>query len=56
MPLINHSNVDLKKMHFFVLDKSDEDIIDKNAVSSLTKIEDIYDVELLAQKISQLNE
>ena len=56
MPLINHSNVDLEKMHFFVLDKSDEDIIDKNAVNSLTKIEDIYDVELLAQKISQLNE
>ncbi len=55
-PLINNPNVELKKMHFFVLDKSDEEIIDSRDVASVTKIEDIYDVESLAQKIGQINE
>lgn len=55
-PLINKAGIDLKKIHFFVLDKSDENIIDSQSVASVTKIEDIYDVEILAQKINEINE
>ena len=36
--------------------KSDEEIIDENMVGSLTKIDDIYEVNELAEKISIINE
>jgi len=55
-PLISDNSIDLKGIHFFVLNKSDEDIIDKEQVKSLTKIDDIYDVEDLAEKIRKVNE
>tara|TARA_B100001109_G_scaffold98005_1_gene79882 strand:- start:2930 stop:3634 length:705 start_codon:yes stop_codon:yes gene_type:complete len=55
-PLIADSSVDLKKLHFFVLNKSEEDIIDKKMVGSLTKIDDIYEVNELAEKIKKINE
>tara|TARA_B100001063_G_scaffold72230_1_gene66480 strand:- start:13805 stop:14476 length:672 start_codon:yes stop_codon:yes gene_type:complete len=55
-PLINNANVQLKKIHFFVLDKSEEEIINSKDVASITKIEDIYDVESLAQKIGKIDE
>ena len=55
-PLIEDSGVDLKKLHFFVLNKSEEDIIDKKMVGSLTKIDDIYEVNELAEKIKKINE
>jgi len=55
-PLIADSGVDLKKLHFFVLNKSEEDIIDKKMVGSLTKIDDIYEVNELAEKIKKINE
>jgi uroporphyrinogen-III synthase len=55
-PLIRNSDVNLEKVHFFLLDKSDENIIIDKDVASTTKIEDIYDIETLALKISQLNE
>ncbi len=54
-PLINDKNIDLGKLHFFVLNKSEEDIIDRDSVGSLTKIDDIYEVEQLAEKISRIN-
>ena len=54
-PLISDKSLDLKKLHFFVLNKSEEDIIDKKLVGSLTKIDDIYEVEQLAERISRVN-
>ena len=55
-PLIRNPNVNLEKVHFFLLDKSDEKIIIDEDVASTTKIEDIYDIETLALKINQINE
>ena len=55
-PLIRNPDVNLEKVHFFLLDKSDEKIIIDEDVASITKIEDIYDIETLALKISQINE
>ena len=55
-PLLADEDIDLKKLHFFVLNKSDEEIIDENMVGSLTKIDDIYEVNELAEKISIINE
>lgn len=54
-PLIADKSLDLKRLHFFVLNKSEEDIIDKKLVGSLTKIDDIYEVEQLAERISRVN-
>ena len=54
-PLISDNSLDLKKLHFFVLNKSEENIIDSTEVNSLTKIDDIYDVEDLAEKIGKIN-
>ena len=55
-PLIDNPNVDLKKIHFFVLNKSDEEVIDGEDVASITKIEDIYDIDALALKMAQIDE
>ena len=55
-PLIRNPDVNLEKVHFFLLDKSDEKIIIDEDVASITKIEDIYDIETLALKINQINE
>ena len=54
-PLIADKNLDLRKLHFFVLNKSEEDIIDQKLVGSLTKIDDIYEVDKLAVMISKIN-
>jgi uroporphyrinogen-III synthase len=54
-PLINEKEADLKKIHFFILDKSDEQIIDIDDVASITMIEDIYDIETLVNKICAIN-
>ena len=45
----------LKKVHFFILDKSDEQILDRNDVASITMIDDIYDIKTLANKIREIN-
>lgn len=55
-PLIRSPNVNLENAHFFLLDKSDENIIINGDVASITKIEDIYDIETLTSKINQINE
>ena len=55
-PLIRNPDVNLEKVHFFLLDKSDENIIIDEDVASITKIEDIYDIQTLALKINQINE
>ena len=55
-PLIRNPDVNLENVHFFLLDKSDEKIIINEDVASITKIEDIYDIETLALKIDQINE
>ena len=54
-PLINEKKANLKKIHFFILDKSDEQILDRNDVASITMIEDIYDIKTLANKIREIN-
>ncbi len=53
-PLLNE-DLNLNKIHFIVLDKSDEDIIDENCVASLTKIDDIYEIDKLVEKIVSIN-
>ncbi len=53
-PVIDNFASNLKNCHFFVLDKSDEEIIQKDKVRSLTKIIDIYDVDDLTRKIKRL--
>jgi uroporphyrinogen-III synthase len=54
-PLINEKKANLKKVHFFILDKSDEQILDRNDVASITMIDDIYDIKTLANKIREIN-
>ena len=54
-PLISEKKADLKKIHFFILDKSDEQILNKNDVASITMIDDIYDIKTLANKIREIN-
>ena len=54
-PLISEKKADLKKIHFFILDKSDEQILNRNDVASITMIDDIYDIKTLANKISEIN-
>ena len=38
-----------------VLDKSDENIVNENQVKSLTKINDIYDIEALTNALMKIN-
>ena len=54
-PLISEKKADLKKIHFFILDKSDEQILNRNDVASITMIDDIYDIKTLANKICEMN-
>ena len=54
-PLISEKKADLKKIHFFILDKSDEQILNRNDVASITMIDDIYDIKTLANKICEIN-
>ncbi len=54
-PLINEKKADLKNIHFFILDKSDEQILDRKDVASITMIDDIYDIKTLADKIRKIN-
>jgi uroporphyrinogen-III synthase len=54
-PLISEKKADLKKIHFFILDKSDEQILNSNDVASITMIDDIYDIKTLANKIREIN-
>ena len=54
-PLISEKKADLKKIHFFILDKSDEQILNRDDVASITMIDDIYDIKTLANKIRDIN-
>lgn len=54
-PLMSEKKADLKKIHFFILDKSDEQILNRNDVASITMIDDIYDIKTLANKIREIN-
>ena len=54
-PLMSEKKADLKKIHFFILDKSDEQILNRDDVASITMIDDIYDIKTLANKIRQIN-
>ena len=54
-PLISEKKADLKKIHFFILDKSDEQVLNRNDVASITMIDDIYDIKTLANKIREIN-
>ena len=54
-PLISEKKADLKKIHFFILDKSDEQILNRNDVASISMIDDIYDIKTLANKIREIN-
>ena len=55
-PLINSKEVNIKDIHFFVLDKSDENILRREQVASLTKLQDIYDINGIVNKIKGINE
>ena len=55
-PLIGNDNANLKKTHFIVLDKSDEEIIKVEQAASLTKLNDIYDIPNIVEKINKINE
>jgi len=54
-PLMSEKKADLKKIHFFILDKSDEQILNSNDEASITMIDDIYDIKTLANKIREIN-
>lgn len=54
-PLLVDARTSLKELHFMVLDKSDENIVNKNQVKSLTKINDIYDIEALTNALMKIN-
>ena len=54
-PLMSEKKADLKKIHFFILDKSDEQILNRDDVASITMIDDIYDIKTLANKIREIN-
>ena len=54
--MINSKEVNIKDIHFFVLDKSDENILRREQVASLTKLEDIYDINGIVNKIKGINE
>ena len=50
-PLLHDSDLDLDKVHFIVLDKSDEEIKCDKDVASMTKLVDIYDIPDIVEKI-----
>ena len=50
-PLLDDSDLDLDKVHFIVLDKSDEEIKCDKDVASMTKLVDIYDIPDIVEKI-----
>ena len=50
-PLLDDSDLDLDKVHFIVLDKSDEEIKCDKDVASITKLVDIYDIPDIVEKI-----
>lgn len=54
-PIIKESKSLMANCHCFVLDKSDEEIISTKDVLSLSKIDDIYDIEALTKKIIDIN-
>ena len=55
-PLLVDTRTSLKELHFMVLDKSDESIVNKNQVKSLTKINDIYDIAALNNTLMKIND
>ena len=55
-PLMLDGNDNLKKTHFIVLDKSDEEIIKVDQTASLTKLNDIYDIPDIIERIKKINE
>ena len=50
-PLLNNSDINLDRVHFIVLDKSDEEIECDKDVASMTKLVDIYDIPDIVEKI-----
>ncbi len=50
-PLLDKSGINLDRVHFIVLDKSDEEIKCDKDVASMTKLVDIYDIEDIVEKI-----
>ena len=50
-PLLDNSDLNLDKVHFIVLDKSDEEIKCYQDVASMTKLVDIYDIPDIIEKI-----
>ncbi len=55
-PLLVDTRTSLKELHFIVLDKSDENIVNQNQVKSLTKINDIYDIDALTHALMKIND
>ena len=54
-PLLDDSDLDLDKVHFIVLDKSDEEIKCDKDVASITKLVDIYDIPDIVDKIKVIS-
>ena len=50
-PLLDNSDINLDRVHFIVLDKSDEKIKSDKDVASMTKLVDIYDIPDIVEKI-----
>ena len=50
-PLLDDPGLNLDKVHFIVLDKSDEEIKCDKYVASMTKLIDIYDIPDIVDKI-----
>ena len=50
-PLLDDPGLNLDKVHFIVLDKSDEEIKCDKYVASMTKLVDIYDIPDIVDKI-----
>ena len=50
-PLLDKSDIKLDRVHFIVLDKSDEEIKCDKDVASMTKLVDIYDIPDIVEKI-----
>ena len=50
-PLLDDPDLNLDKVHFIVLDKSDEKINCDKDVASMTKLVDIYDIPDIVDKI-----
>lgn len=53
-PLIKNPSVNLDKIHFIVLDKSDEEIIGHEQVATLTKLVDIYDIPDIIKRVKAI--